>query len=88
MIWRHTGDCANIAFYRGPDGYWCESMRNAVIKRGGKLVVKQPFFRITLYEQGVGEVGSNRYRPNVKVQRLSGEQIAARVRIIIKENEC
>lgn len=58
MSWKHTSDSANIAGYKGPDGYWATVLRSEWTKKDGLLYkLIPPHFHVTVRKEGVGEIG-------------------------------
>jgi hypothetical protein len=84
---KHTGDSANIAFYQGDDGWWCEVLRSDFTWKKGKMtLMRRPVFHVTVYRLGVGEITDSHYRPRNPVApgRLPDAAVTRLVRQALK----
>lgn len=76
---RHTGDSANLAFYRD-GGLIVEVLEAAMFKRGGKWRVRaRPVYHGTVYRNGIGEVARFDYQPSRGRRGRLSERTVARL---------
>lgn len=86
LAMEHTGDSANIAHYRGRDGFWCEALRSTFGVRKGRVIPHGPRYSITLYRIGEGEIGQCRYAPREDHgERLPDEVVSRLAKRILQE---
>jgi hypothetical protein len=87
----HTGDSANIAFYRergakpGTGSVWAEVLRSA-IARGpdGEWIRVAPTYYVTVYREGHGEIGETKTtRALGHGPRLPDRAVSALVRQVV-----
>lgn len=94
----HTGDSANIAYYRerapkpGEQYVWCEVMRELPFKRGPDGVLsrdrtRKPTYAVRVCRERVGQIGEFTYAPKSDLGTLSGRSVSRLVRAWLAEQE-
>lgn len=65
MAWKHTRNSHNIASYRDEGTKrWASVLCDTIERVEGRIqLTAKPTYHVTVYEEGVGEIGRINYRP-------------------------